>query len=84
MAFDKNFNCEDLENIRILVGNKTKQIKNNIQNFESKTELAADKKEKLINEANQEYSSLILLEAKCMAQLSELIFNNCNHEAHKN
>lgn len=70
---NKNFTIEDLENIRIIVGQKTKQIKNNIENFKTKTELNSDKQAKIIEDAEQELATYSLIEAKCMMQIGETI-----------
>lgn len=80
---EKQFTIEDLENIRILLGQKTKQITNNITNFQSKTDLKPEVQQKRIDEARQEFATYSLIEAKCMSQQSEMMFNSLENYEQK-
>lgn len=73
------FTPEDLENIRLIAGNKVKQLKGNLKNLEGK-DIPTEKKTKILDESNQDIANLSLIEAKCMRQLSDLYFKSLENE----
>lgn len=70
------FNLEELEMLRLILGDKLKHIKGRLAAFKNDEKISNLKKEKLIDETDEELAIVILLEAKIMRIMSERILKN--------
>lgn len=69
------FTVEELEVIRIIMGERMKTLRNRIENFNTQPNLAEDKKLKNIEKNENEFSQVALIEAKAMREISKNILD---------
>ena len=66
------FTIEELETIRIVMGERMKTLKNRIENFRIQ-DMTDEKKSKNIEKNEIEFSQIALIEAKAMREISNKI-----------